>query len=92
MRNRPASLGHPWAPPGGAGRPPLTWRRRRPRRAGMPYPQNLETALEVEAAVRSGGAVPATIAVIAGVCCVGAPGGPGGAHCMVALHSLCRTA
>lgn len=37
----------------------------------MPYPQNLETALLVEAEVRKGGAVPATIAVIAGVPYVG---------------------
>ena len=33
---------------------------------GMPYPQNVETALAVEQAVRDGGAVPATIAVIGG--------------------------
>lgn len=33
---------------------------------GMPYPQNAETALAVEAAVRDGGAVPATIAVLGG--------------------------
>jgi pseudouridylate synthase len=33
---------------------------------GMPYPQNLETAHAVEAAVRAAGAVPATIAVMAG--------------------------
>jgi pseudouridylate synthase len=33
---------------------------------GMPYPQNLETALAVEAIVRESGAVPATIAVIGG--------------------------
>jgi len=33
---------------------------------GMPYPQNKETALSVEAAVRSAGATPATIAVIDG--------------------------
>ena len=33
---------------------------------GMPYPQNIETALRVEAAVRAAGAVPATIAVRAG--------------------------
>ncbi|UWQ12285.1 pseudouridine-5'-phosphate glycosidase [Aliiroseovarius crassostreae] len=31
---------------------------------GMPYPQNVETAREVEAVVRAGGAVPATIAVM----------------------------
>lgn len=33
---------------------------------GMPYPHNLETALEVEAVVRKEGAVPATIAVLDG--------------------------
>ncbi len=33
---------------------------------GMPYPQNVETARAVEAVVREGGAVPATIAVIGG--------------------------
>lgn len=33
---------------------------------GMPYPQNYETALAVEAEVRKHGAVPATIAVIGG--------------------------
>lgn len=33
---------------------------------GMPYPQNLETAQQVEATVRDRGAVPATIAVIEG--------------------------
>lgn len=33
---------------------------------GMPYPQNVETARRVEAAVRAAGAVPATIAVMAG--------------------------
>ncbi len=33
---------------------------------GMPYPQNLETARAVEDAVRAAGAVPATIAVMAG--------------------------
>lgn len=33
---------------------------------GMPWPQNLETALEVQETVRSGGAVPATIAVQGG--------------------------
>jgi pseudouridine-5'-phosphate glycosidase len=33
---------------------------------GMPYPQNLETAVRVEAAVRDRGAVPATIAVMGG--------------------------
>ena len=33
---------------------------------GMPYPQNLETALRVEAEIRAHGAVPATIAIIDG--------------------------
>jgi len=33
---------------------------------GMPYPENIETALKVERDVRDHGAVPATIAVIAG--------------------------
>jgi pseudouridine-5'-phosphate glycosidase len=38
---------------------------------GMPYPQNLETALDVEAEIRNAGATPATIAVIDGSICVG---------------------
>ncbi|KAI7819781.1 pseudouridine 5'-phosphate glycosidase [Gamsiella multidivaricata] len=33
---------------------------------GMPYPQNYETAIEVEQVVRDNGAVPATIAIIDG--------------------------
>ncbi len=33
---------------------------------GMPYPQNVETALKVEEIIRENGAVPATIAVIGG--------------------------
>ncbi|REJ17246.1 MAG: pseudouridine-5-phosphate glycosidase [Caldibacillus debilis] len=33
---------------------------------GMPYPQNLQTALELERIIRENGAVPATIAVIDG--------------------------
>ena len=33
---------------------------------GMPFPQNLETALEVESLVRAGGAEPATIAIVDG--------------------------
>ena len=33
---------------------------------GMPYPQNVETALQVEAIIRENGAVPATIAVLGG--------------------------
>ena len=38
---------------------------------GMPFPQNLEMARKVEAIVRSGGAVPATIAIMDGVFRVG---------------------
>lgn len=38
---------------------------------GMPYPQNVDTARRVEAAVRAAGAVPATIAVWRGVIQVG---------------------
>ncbi|KAK3005621.1 hypothetical protein RJ639_015898, partial [Escallonia herrerae] len=38
---------------------------------GMPYPKNLETAKEVEAIVRENGAVPATIAILDGVPCIG---------------------
>ena len=33
---------------------------------GMPYPQNVETALKVEEVIRANGAVPATIAIIGG--------------------------
>ena len=33
---------------------------------GMPYPQNVETAIQVEQTIRENGAVPATIAVIGG--------------------------
>lgn len=38
---------------------------------GMPYPQNVQTALAVEQIVRDAGAVPATIAVLDGVVTVG---------------------
>jgi len=38
---------------------------------GMPYPQNVETALEVEKVIRSGHCVPATIAILHGKMCVG---------------------
>ena len=38
---------------------------------GMPYPHNVEMATEVEEIVRTNGAVPATIAVLDGVCCIG---------------------
>ncbi len=33
---------------------------------GMPYPQNVETALKVEQIIRDNGAIPATIAIING--------------------------
>ncbi|HET9746422.1 MAG TPA: pseudouridine-5'-phosphate glycosidase [Chitinophagaceae bacterium] len=38
---------------------------------GMPYPQNLKTAMDVEQIVRKNGAVPATIAVCNGKCYAG---------------------
>ena len=38
---------------------------------GMPYPQNIEMARKVEAVIRDGGAVPATIAVLNGQLCIG---------------------
>lgn len=38
---------------------------------GMPYPQNVQTAREVEQVIRAAGAVPATIALIDGKICVG---------------------
>jgi pseudouridine-5'-phosphate glycosidase len=38
---------------------------------GMPYPQNVETALSVETIVRENGAVPATIAIMNGKCMLG---------------------
>src|SRR5512144_1349675 len=38
---------------------------------GLPYPQNIETALKMEEAIRANGAVPATIAVLGGEFCVG---------------------
>ncbi|MFZ5708196.1 MAG: pseudouridine-5'-phosphate glycosidase [Pseudomonadota bacterium] len=40
---------------------------------GMPYPENLRTALGVESAVRAAGAVPATVAVAGGRIRVGLP-------------------
>ena len=33
---------------------------------GMPFPQNLETALEIESIIRKEGAIPATIAIVEG--------------------------
>ena len=41
---------------------------------GMPYPQNVQTAREVEQIIRDAGAVPATIAIIGGKICVGLTG------------------
>lgn len=38
---------------------------------GMPYPQNVETAMQVEKIVRDNGCVPATVAVIGGVLTIG---------------------
>jgi pseudouridine-5'-phosphate glycosidase len=38
---------------------------------GMPYPQNVDTARQVEQTVRDAGAVPATIAVMDGKICIG---------------------
>jgi pseudouridine-5'-phosphate glycosidase len=38
---------------------------------GMPYPQNVQTAREVEQVIRAAGAIPATIALIDGRICVG---------------------
>ena len=38
---------------------------------GMPYPKNVETALEVERIIRENGCVPATIGIIDGVPIVG---------------------
>ncbi|EPK2772316.1 pseudouridine-5'-phosphate glycosidase, partial [Citrobacter freundii] len=38
---------------------------------GMPFPQNAQTAIEVEETIRKHGAVPATIAIIGGIMKVG---------------------
>jgi len=38
---------------------------------GLPYPQNVETALSLGKNIREGGAIPATIAVFDGEFCVG---------------------
>lgn len=38
---------------------------------GMPFPENLEMAKTVEAIIRAEGAIPATIAIVAGKLCVG---------------------
>jgi pseudouridylate synthase len=41
---------------------------------GLPYPDNLAVARDLEAAVRAGGAIPATIAVVGGIARVGLDG------------------
>jgi pseudouridine-5'-phosphate glycosidase len=41
---------------------------------GMPYPQNVQAAREVEQVIREAGAVPATIAIIEGKICIGLSG------------------
>jgi pseudouridine-5'-phosphate glycosidase len=41
---------------------------------GMPYPQNVETALRVEGEIRAVGALPATCAILQGRLCVGLGG------------------
>lgn len=41
---------------------------------GMPYPENVQTALGIEAIVRNHGAIPATIAIMEGKCHVGLSG------------------
>lgn len=38
---------------------------------GLPYPQNLQTALKLEQIVRENGAIPATIAIFDGEICIG---------------------
>ncbi|MGH9134994.1 MAG: pseudouridine-5'-phosphate glycosidase, partial [Ilumatobacteraceae bacterium] len=38
---------------------------------GMPYPQNVQMAVEVEQIIRDGGVVPATIAVLGGQAHIG---------------------
>ncbi|OYT69448.1 MAG: pseudouridine-5-phosphate glycosidase [Armatimonadetes bacterium JP3_11] len=38
---------------------------------GLPYPQNLESARRMQAAVRASGATPCTVAVLRGIPCVG---------------------
>ncbi len=38
---------------------------------GLPYPENVETAVKMQTAVREGGAVPATIAIIQGMVHIG---------------------
>lgn len=44
---------------------------------GMPYPENVQTAHQVEECIREGGAVPATIAILDGVIRIGHNSGTG---------------
>jgi pseudouridylate synthase len=53
---------------------------------GMPYPQNVETALEVEAIVRASGAEPATIAIVGGQIRVGLE--PDAIRALAGMHSV----
>jgi pseudouridylate synthase len=53
---------------------------------GMPYPQNVETALEVEALVRAGGAEPATIAIGGGRIRIGLE--PDDIRALAGLHDV----
>jgi pseudouridine-5'-phosphate glycosidase len=53
---------------------------------GMPFPQNVETALEVESIVRAGGAEPATIAVLNGKIRVGLE--PDDINTLAGLHDV----
>ncbi len=53
---------------------------------GMPYPQNVETALEVEALVRAGGAEPATIAIVDGRIRVGLE--PDAIRALAGMHGV----
>jgi pseudouridine-5'-phosphate glycosidase len=55
---------------------------------GMPYPRNLAMARTVEGIVRSGGAVPATIAVIGGRLKVGL--GPGELELLARAHDVAK--
>jgi pseudouridine-5'-phosphate glycosidase len=53
---------------------------------GMPFPQNIETALDVEALVRAGGAEPATIAIVDGRIRVGLE--PDAIRALAGLHGV----
>ncbi len=55
---------------------------------GMPFPQNVEMATEVEGIVRANGAVPATIAVLDGRCSVGLS--PDQLHQLATQHGVLK--